>query len=112
MSESLPAQLTHRDLERLRAYLEAIDFYSGNQWPGRPQRGEKRLAFNYAKVSIDKLTSYLMSGMSFAVDAVEDTAEARALARRARRLQPQRRAGRQRCRQLGGGSGAAGPGRC
>ena len=63
-------QLAHRDLDRLKGYRELLDFYHGRQWEGYARRGEKRLTFNYAKVVIDKVTSYLMSGINFAVDAV------------------------------------------
>ena len=80
---SIPMQLTRRDLDRIRRYKELLDFYQGKQWEGRDRRGEKRLTFNYAKVFVDKVTSYLMSGINFAVDAVEDSDEARARAQRA-----------------------------
>lgn len=80
---SIPMQLTHRDLDRIRRYKELLDFYQGKQWEGRDWRGEKRLTFNYAKVFVDKITSYLMSGVNFAVDAVEDSDEARSKAQRA-----------------------------
>jgi hypothetical protein len=80
---STPMQLAHRDLDRLKRYQELLDFYNGRQWEGRTVRGEKRLTFNYAKVFIDKVTSYLLSGISFAVDPVEDTEEARTKAQRA-----------------------------
>jgi hypothetical protein len=80
---SLTAQLNRLDIKRLRGYQELLDFYHGRQWEGRERRGEKRLTFNYTKVFIDKLTSYLMSGINFAVDAVEDSEEARTKARRA-----------------------------
>ena len=78
-----PAQLNHHDLSRLKGYQELLDFYHGQQWEGYPRRGEKRLVFNYAKVIIDKLTSYLMSGVTFAVDPIDDSDEARARAQRA-----------------------------
>ena len=80
---SIPMQLAHRDIDRIRRYREFLDFYNGQHWEGRATRGDKRLTFNYAKVFIDKVTSYLMSGVSFAVDPVEDTDEARARAQRA-----------------------------
>jgi hypothetical protein len=80
---SVPMQLAHRDADRLRRYKELLDFYNGQHWEVRATRGEKRLTFNYAKVFVDEVTSYLMSGASFAVDAVEDTAEAREQAQRA-----------------------------
>jgi len=79
---SIPMQLTHRDLDRIRRYKELLDFYQGKHWEGRDRRGEKRLTFNYAKVFVDKITSYLMSGINFAVDAVEDSDEARSKAQR------------------------------
>jgi hypothetical protein len=80
---SILAQLNRLDIDRLRGYRELLDFYHGWQWEGRERRGEKRLTFNYTKVFIDKVTSYLMSGINFAVDAVEDSDEARAKARSA-----------------------------
>ncbi len=76
-------KLTNRDIDRLKGYKELLDFYHGWHWEGRERRGDKRLTFNYAKVFIDKVTSYLMSGINFAVDAVEDSDEARAKARKA-----------------------------
>jgi len=83
MKETLPTQLARLDLDRTRGYKELLDFYYGRQWADRERRGERRLIFNYAKVFIDKITSYLMSGINFAVDAAEDSAEARDKARQA-----------------------------
>ena len=80
---SIPVQLRNRDLDRIKNYARLLDFYHGQQWEGRERRGEKRLTFNYAKVFIDKVTSYLMSGVTFAVDPAEDTDEARARAQNA-----------------------------
>ena len=74
---SIPAQLNQRDQERIKNYKYYLDFYHGQQWEGRERRGDKRLTFNYARVFIDKVTSYLMSGVSFAVDAIVDSPEAR-----------------------------------
>jgi len=81
-----PSQLTRRDLGRLRSYKELLDFYNGVHWEGYARRGEKRLTFNYAKVVIDKVTSYLMSGIKFVVDAAQDSDEARAGAQRAEQV--------------------------
>ena len=68
MSEGFnPADLNRRDMDRIKGYKELLDFYHGAHWEGRERRGEKRLTFNYAKVFIDKVTSYLMSGIHFAV---------------------------------------------
>jgi hypothetical protein len=75
---SIIAQLNRYDIDRLRGYKELLDFYHGRQWEGRERWGEKRLTFNYAKVFIDKITSYLMSGINFVVDAVSDSDEAEA----------------------------------
>jgi hypothetical protein len=83
MNETIPMQLARLDTERIRGYKELLDFYQGRQWEGRERYGERRLTFNYAKVFIDKITSYLMSGINFAVDPVEDSAEARARAQKA-----------------------------
>ncbi|MFC2001793.1 phage portal protein [Chloroflexota bacterium] len=82
MNEAVITQLSRLDTDRMKGYKELLDFYHGRQWEGRERWGERRLAFNYAKVFIDKITSYLMSGINFAVDAVEDSDEARAGAQR------------------------------
>ncbi len=81
----IPTQLAHHNTDRLKRYKELLDFYYGRHWEGYAKRGEKRLTFNYAKVVIDKATSYLMSGITFTVEAVEDSDEARARAQRAER---------------------------
>lgn len=78
-----PEILNNMDSSRMRGYKEYLDFYHGRHWETPARYGEKHLTFNYAKVFIDKVTSYLMSGMSFAADPVADTAEARAKARKA-----------------------------
>jgi len=83
MNDNLSAQLARLDMDRIRGYKELLDFYQGQQWEGRDRRGERRLIFNYARVFVDKITSYLMSGINFAVDAVEDSDEARARAQKA-----------------------------
>ena len=62
--------LSRIDLDRLKTYRENLDFYNGIQWPGNPRRRERRLTFNYAKVFVDKVTSYLMSGLDFAIDPI------------------------------------------
>jgi hypothetical protein len=77
MENSLLSQFASRDAGRIRRYCELLDFYQGKQWPGREKWGEKRLTFNYTRVFIDKLTSYLMSGINFTVEAIQDTPEAR-----------------------------------
>lgn len=79
----IPTLLAQKDRDRIRRYSELLDFYHGIHWEGRANRGEKRLTFNYAKTLVDKVTSYLMSGITFAVDPIEDTDEARANAQKA-----------------------------
>jgi len=83
MNETIPMQLARLDLDRVRGYKELLDFYRGCQWEARERRGERRLTFNYARVFIDKITSYLMSGINFAIDAAEDSDEARTKAQKA-----------------------------
>lgn len=80
---TIPQQIARMDFQRLRAYQENLDFYNGIQWLGSPRRGERRITFNYAKAFVEKATSYLMSGLSFAVDPTDDSEEAKGLARRA-----------------------------
>ena len=79
---TLPQQLRSLDADRLRRYAENLAFYGGDQWPASTTRAKhRRLVFNYAKAIVDKTTSYLISGLNFAVDAADDTAEAAARAR-------------------------------
>jgi len=59
-----PLHLENTDTSRFKRYREMLAFYSGEQWSGRKNRNEKRLTFNYARVIVDKLTSYLMNGLS------------------------------------------------
>ena len=80
---SIINQLARRDMDRIKTYKELLDFYHGVHWEGRERWGEKRLTFSYAKIFIDKVTSYLMSGVNFIADAVDDSDEARARACRA-----------------------------
>ncbi|MGB2799285.1 MAG: phage portal protein [Dehalococcoidia bacterium] len=80
---TIPQQLARMDRDRMRRYNENLAFYNGEQWQSRATRGEKHLTFNYAKALVDKTTSYLMSGMSFALDPMEEGDEARERARSA-----------------------------
>jgi hypothetical protein len=83
MNNTVLAQLARMDIDRMRGYKELLDFYYGRQWEGKGRWHERRLTFNYAKVFIEKITSYLMAGVSFAVDPYEDSEKARDSARRA-----------------------------
>ncbi|HEX5370664.1 MAG TPA: phage portal protein [Dehalococcoidia bacterium] len=78
---ALVEQLSRRDSARMRDYRENLSFYQGQQWPSGTRRRERRLVFNYAKTLIDKTASYLMSGLSFVVDEVDNSEAARQRAR-------------------------------
>ncbi len=67
----LPVHLRRLDHERMRRYADNLAFYEGSQWEGRERRGERRLTFNYARAFADKITSYLLSGHSVQVDAID-----------------------------------------
>ncbi len=83
---TLPEQLPRLDADRLRRYADNLAFYGGDQWlPTNALQKNRRLVFNYAKAIVDKTTSYLVSGLNFAVDAVDDTPAAAASARAAER---------------------------
>ncbi|MBI2885730.1 MAG: phage portal protein [Chloroflexi bacterium] len=81
-----PILLSRMDPERLRRYREYLDFYHGRQWPAPSRRKERRLVLNYAKVVVEKTTSYLMSEVSHAAEPWEDSPEARGRARAAETL--------------------------
>jgi hypothetical protein len=83
MNENIILKLPRLDNERIRGYRELLDFYYGRQWEGRQRRGDRRLIFNYAKVFVEKVASYLMTGINFAVEPIDDTGEAAANARKA-----------------------------
>jgi len=80
---TVPKEIERRDFQRLITYRDNLDFYNGIQWLGNPRRGERRITFNYAKAFVEKVASYLMSGLSFAVDPSDDSEEAQQRARRA-----------------------------
>src|SRR5579883_228056 len=72
-------QIMALDRQRLRDYQANLDFYAGRQWPvQRRNARQRRLTFNYARTLVDKTASFLLSGVSFSVDAEspEDTAAA------------------------------------
>jgi len=80
---TLPQQIARRDVSRLRAYRDNLDFYNGSQWLSNTRRRERRLTFNYAKAFVDKVTSYLMSGLNFSASPMGDSPEAVERAKRA-----------------------------
>ena len=83
MNSTVVTRLGNLDGERLKGYKSLLDFYYGRQWEGKGRRSERRLTFNYAKVFIEKITSYLMAGVTFAVDPASPTEKAIENARRA-----------------------------
>ena len=85
LSESfIPASLNRMDTQRLASYRTNLDFYNGNQWQQISRH--RQLVFNYAKVSIDKLTSFLMPGLGFACYPEEVTEELKSRACKAEQL--------------------------
>jgi hypothetical protein len=81
MTEFTPASLNRMDTQRLVNYRANLDFYNGSQWQQTSRH--RQLVFNYAKVSIDKVTSFLMPGLGFACYPGEETDELKARVRRA-----------------------------
>ena len=79
-----PQSLSQLDRSRFSDYKANLDFYNGDQWPERSKH--RQLVFNYAKIAIDKLTSYLMEGLNFACEPVEATDKAKELARAAEKV--------------------------
>ena len=84
MNEFTPASLNRMDTARLATYRANLDFYQGSQWPTTSRH--RQLVFNYAKVSIDKVTSFLMQGLGFACSPMDDTDDLKARVRKAEQL--------------------------
>lgn len=84
MTEFAPSQLNRMDTTRLAAYRTNLDFYNGSQWQQTSRN--RQLVFNYAKVSLDKITSFLMQGLGFACYPGQDTAELKARVTKAEQL--------------------------
>ncbi len=84
MNELTPAQLNRMDTERLAAYRTNLNFYNGSQWQATSRH--RQLVFNYARVCIDKVTSFLMQGLTFVCYPGEDTDQLRARASRAEQV--------------------------
>jgi len=58
--------LAQLDRERFSAYKAALDFYNGTQWNTPPKnRNDRQLVFNYAKIAVDKVTSFLMNDVNY-----------------------------------------------
>jgi len=78
-----PAQLRTMDSDRLARYIQHLSFYKGNHWP--EQSHHRQLVFNYAKISIDKITSFLMHGFTYTCYPLREAEEALARVRLAER---------------------------
>ncbi len=82
MSGPGPAELaTPADIKRFSNYRSYLDFYNGVQWQERSR--QRQLVFNYARVAIDKVTSYLMQGFNITCAPRDGSAAAGERARRA-----------------------------
>ncbi len=79
-----PQQLAQLDRSRISDYKANLDFYNGEQWP--EQSKNRQLVFNYAKIAVDKLTSYLMEGLNFDCTPAEAADKAKELARAAEKV--------------------------
>lgn len=78
-----PQSLRNRDAARLKAYADHLKFYKadGNaQWLDTRTGRQRKLTLNYTKTLIDKVSSYVMSGLNFAVDPADGYAQAAAQA--------------------------------
>src|SRR4030042_4426031 len=58
--------LAQLDKSRFSGYKSNLEFYEGQQWESRSRH--RQLGFNYARISVDKITSYLMKGLNFACE--------------------------------------------
>jgi hypothetical protein len=69
MTNFNPQLLSQLDRSRFAGYKTNLDFYNGEQWAEKSdlsRRSGRQLVFNYARIAIDKITSYLMEGLNFA----------------------------------------------
>ena len=77
-----PGLLSAEDRARFARYAEALAFYEGAQWLGRPRRSEARLTFNYARAVVRKTAAYVFPApATFTVPAHGDEAAANAAER-------------------------------
>jgi len=84
MTDFTPSSLNRLDTARLAAYRTNLDFYNGTQWQQTSRC--RQLVFNYAKVSVDKVTSFLTQGLGFACFPADETDELRARVKQAEHL--------------------------
>lgn len=64
-TEFKPTDLSNLDKDRLSAYKENLDFYNGNQWLQSVLK--RKLVLNYAKITIDKITSFMMKELNYSL---------------------------------------------
>ena len=84
MTDFNPAQLRNMDADRIARYIRHLDFYQGKHWP--EQSRHRQLVFNYARISIDKATSFLMHGSGFTCSPASEDSDVLARVRRAEQL--------------------------
>ena len=84
MTEFNPQSLQQADRDRLAAYKQNLDFYNGEQWTRKSTN--RQLVFNYARIAVDKVTSYLMSGLNFACNPTGDTDGDKEISRKAEQV--------------------------
>lgn len=65
----LVTSLPRLDGARLRGYRRLLNFYNGDQWTSVRRASERRLTLNYAKVLVEKVSSYLMASRRVMADA-------------------------------------------
>jgi len=82
MTDFNPTSLGQMDKDRLSAYKANLAFYNGEQWP-TAQSKNRQLVFNYAKIAIDKLTSYLTDSLNFSCVPADGSDAAKKTAREA-----------------------------
>ena len=75
------------DFARFARYLDLRAFHDGDQWPGKANRHDTRLTFNYARSLTRKVSSYVFPAAArFSVLAKGDSPAERDLATQAERI--------------------------
>ncbi len=65
------SKLSQLDKDRFSGYKSNLDFYNGAQWA---KTGKNRqLVFNYARIAVDKITSYLMGDLNYSFEPLPAT---------------------------------------
>ncbi len=62
--------LAQLDRGRFNAYRSNLDFYNGSQWAQKSRN--RQLVFNYARIAVDKVTSYLMDGLNYSFEPLTE----------------------------------------